>query len=53
MPGNLYYKTNKPKNRPVPVRCVQTSAAGAVRTPGQCHFTQNDPTKRRTGAVEF
>ena len=21
--------------------------------PGRCHFTLNDPTKRRTGAVEF
>ena len=34
------------KNRPVPVRCVQTP-------PGRCHFTLNEPTKRRMGAVEF
>ena len=38
------------KNRPVPVRCVQTPARTA---PGRCHFTLIDPTKRRTGAVEF
>ena len=27
--------------------------SGHRTVPGRCHFTLNDPTKRRTGAVEF
>ena len=40
------------QNCPVPVRCEQTPSK---RRPGtvRCHFTLNDPTKRRKGAVEL
>ena len=31
--------------------CANASWARPVL--GKCHFTLNDPTKRRTGAVEF
>ena len=52
MSGRAPYRWNRTifflyKNRPVPVRCVQTPAER------RCHFTLNDTTKRRTGAVEF
>ena len=33
-------------------KCVQMPA-GHRTVPGRCHFTLVDPTKRRTGAVEF
>jgi len=36
----------------MPVRCVQTPT-GRRPVPGRCQFTLIDPTKRRTGAVEF
>jgi len=29
------------------------ASSGHHTVPGRCHFTLNDPTKRRTGAMEF
>ena len=54
----LYMKTSADA-RPGTVRCRTlpgrrcTRSAGHRTVPDRCHLNLNDPTKRRTGAVEF
>ena len=47
-----YFKQKSSGARPM---CANAGRApsGHRKVPGRCHFTLNDPTKRRTGAVEF
>jgi len=54
-PLESYDKKFKQKSSGARPMCSNAGRApsGHRTVPGRCHFTLNDPTKRRTGAVEF